>query len=403
MWVPRTEAEIVAAVQGGTLRETSRFDAKAELPPAGRNKDLAKDICAMTVEGGLLLYGVGGSDPTRPDELLPFPLPNMAERIDQVAQTSINEPPAIRIHDIESESESGCGFLAVEIPPSPRAPHMLTIAGDNRYWGRGETGNRRLSEIEVAQLYARRERWEVDRDAQLRQVIDAMPFDFSIPISEIGPMVVSASPVMPRPGLLDSVVALEDPRDYFRRELPALGGASDPYPGQGTSGIESVHQVDSRGADCWVFTNGRNAADRYQAVVDLSRDGGFVYWHAPTIREGRGDRPYLMEQSVTRALHQAVYCAGVILERCGHAGQVDIGVALLGLESATAASHTDGWEPGPYFGASEFCSTGRFASHEFLEPKPIIRALLSRLFETISIRAYDPYAASRFPDADVSS
>lgn len=84
------------AINAGDLRETASFDAKMGLPPPGRNKDLAKDICAMTVDGGVLLYGLGGEDPTRPDTLTPFNLAGAAERIDQVVQTGIRESPAIR-------------------------------------------------------------------------------------------------------------------------------------------------------------------------------------------------------------------------------------------------------------------------------------------------------------------
>ena len=142
MWKPGTEAEIQAGIDNGVVRETSVFDAKAELPAAGKNKDLAKDICAMTVDGGVLLYGLGGDDPTRPDRREPFDLAGAAERIDQVAQTAIAEPPIIDIRDIASDEQPGTGYLCVAVPASPRAPHMLTIDGDHRYWGRGATGNR---------------------------------------------------------------------------------------------------------------------------------------------------------------------------------------------------------------------------------------------------------------------
>lgn len=89
MWVPSTEAEIAAAISVNELRETATFYSKAPLPPPGRNKDDAKEICAMTVDGGVLLYGVGGEDPTRPNLLVPLDLAGAAGHIDQVAQTAI--------------------------------------------------------------------------------------------------------------------------------------------------------------------------------------------------------------------------------------------------------------------------------------------------------------------------
>lgn len=81
---------------------------------------------------------------------MPFDLAGAAERIDQVSQTAISEPPAIEIRDIASEASPGLGYLVVVIPPSPRSPHMVTLDGDNRYWGRGATGNRLLSEGDIA-------------------------------------------------------------------------------------------------------------------------------------------------------------------------------------------------------------------------------------------------------------
>jgi hypothetical protein len=48
-----------------------------------------------------------------------------------------------------------------------------------RYYGRGAKGNRVLSEGEVAALYLRRERWEVDRENPLRYELARAP--------EVGP------------------------------------------------------------------------------------------------------------------------------------------------------------------------------------------------------------------------
>jgi hypothetical protein len=93
MWRPRTEEEIQVGIDNGATVESASFDAKVALPAYGKNKDLAKDICAMTVDGGTLLYGVGGADPTRPDKREPFDTRGARERVDSVAQTGIAEPP----------------------------------------------------------------------------------------------------------------------------------------------------------------------------------------------------------------------------------------------------------------------------------------------------------------------
>ncbi len=55
MWIPKSEDDIERAIEDGTLAETLTFDAKA-LPV--KSKDIAKDVAAMSLEGGVLLYGV---------------------------------------------------------------------------------------------------------------------------------------------------------------------------------------------------------------------------------------------------------------------------------------------------------------------------------------------------------
>jgi len=47
MWVPRSAEELEKATTRGDLEETHTFDGKA-LP--GKNKDIAIDVCAMTVQ-----------------------------------------------------------------------------------------------------------------------------------------------------------------------------------------------------------------------------------------------------------------------------------------------------------------------------------------------------------------
>ncbi len=74
MWVPKSEREILAAIEAGDLSETSSFDVKAALPMQGKSKDLAVDVAAMANDGGVLLYGVGEDERGRPTILSPIKL-----------------------------------------------------------------------------------------------------------------------------------------------------------------------------------------------------------------------------------------------------------------------------------------------------------------------------------------
>lgn len=389
VWLPRSEAEIQAGIENGIVRETASFDAKLALPAAGRNKDLAQDICAMTVDGGALLYGIGGEDPTRPDRREPFELAGAAERIDQVAQTGIAEPPVIDIHDIPSEEHPGNGYLCVTVPASPRAPHMLTIAGDNRYWGRGATGNRLLTEGEVARLYERRDRWDRDRDQLLDEVIASMPFSFEV--SEVGVVVTAVRPVMPGRELLRIAAGSEPVDQFLGRELPGAGQRADVYPDQGSAGLGQVFSVSRMGAQLWVCSRDRDLSFPYQARAELAADGSLTYWHSPVLTDAR-NQLWVMERSVTRAVYHGVAAAQWLYARAGFYGSVDVAVAVIGIESASGGSRHLAIER-PAYGEHDYRRHERVTSEELRShPRDLARRLLSPFYEVISVRGYDPFA-----------
>ncbi len=172
VWRPTEEQTIVAAAERGDLEETHTFDAKRELPQEGSkrgNRDLAVDVAAMTVDGGTLLYGVAEDAEGRPTVPTPIALAGQRERIDQIVQTLVSEPPTVEIDPVETAADPSRGYLVVVVPPSPRAPHQV----GGRYYGRGATANRVLDEGEVGRLYRRREAWEVDVRRLLEEEIAA--------------------------------------------------------------------------------------------------------------------------------------------------------------------------------------------------------------------------------------
>jgi hypothetical protein len=128
----------------------------------------------MTTDGGVLLYGVAEDEDGRPTVPSPIRLEGARERIDQVAQTTLAEPPFIDIREYPSDAESSVGYVAVVIPQSARAPHQVTASG--RFYGRGATGNRRLTEGEISRLYRRRDEWDQDRNALLAECVAHAPF-----------------------------------------------------------------------------------------------------------------------------------------------------------------------------------------------------------------------------------
>jgi len=163
MWIPASAAEIERAATARELRETASFDAKKTLPIPARNECLAVDVAAMSTDGGVLLYGVGEDRSGQPVTPSPIPLAGAKERVDQIVQTSIAEAPHIEIREYPTGADASVGYLLVVIPQSARAPHQVTVGGNLRFYGRGATGNRVLTEGEIARLYERRRAWGAGR------------------------------------------------------------------------------------------------------------------------------------------------------------------------------------------------------------------------------------------------
>lgn len=275
---------------------------------------------------------------------------------------------------------------------------MLTIDNDSRFYGRGATGNRRLTEGEVARLYERRERWNADRSAELDRVVDAMPFQFGYEIDQVGPIVVTLRPVTSHEGLVRVAAAGADVIEFLRQTVREEGRLSDPYPDHGNTGIESVYQAGPVGANRWVLSRENDPATPYQSMVDIEADGGFTYWHSPTInviaRRGQPDRQIFMEIAAVRALHQAVACANRIYSAAKYRGPIDIGVAVLGIENAISGTLAQGFGDGIRYGAPEFRATGRVNAYDVERPSTVVRELLSPLFDAFAARNFDPYTGS---------
>jgi hypothetical protein len=125
MWIPETAAEVEDAAARGELEETHTFDAKSSLPAPKKNHDLAVDVDAMTVDGGSLLYGLAEDENGRLTVLAPVELAGAPERIAQIVETSISEPPFVRIQTLPLEDDPSKGYVLVIVPQSRRAPHQV--------------------------------------------------------------------------------------------------------------------------------------------------------------------------------------------------------------------------------------------------------------------------------------
>ncbi len=131
--------------------ESPSLDFKRAL---GKNDEIAKDITAMTVNGGVLLYGVDEDKGTCvATELLPFSIAGVEERLRQVSGTRIDPAPDLQVRVIPSPTDPSVGVVAVAIPASALAPHQA----NKRFPCRRGTTTDYLDQREVERLYRQRQ------------------------------------------------------------------------------------------------------------------------------------------------------------------------------------------------------------------------------------------------------
>jgi hypothetical protein len=394
MWIPRSAAEIEEVAARGDLEETHTFDAKAALPSSKKNHDLAVDVAAMTVDGGVLLYGLGEDDNERLTVLTPVELAGAADRVAQIVQTSVAESPFIRVQVLPTEQDPARGYLVVTVPQSARAPHQVISSGDLRYYGRGAKGNRVLTEAEVASLYARRERWEADRDELLDLELARSP---EVP-STLGFMLGFIRPVAPDDAMVESVTS----RNQGLLELLVKGARSwgnvrlDPR--SGSRGYDpdfrNAMYAWRRGADGWTVSTWREGDNRpdHTAKIDLDFDGTARFFCgrvADTASQPKGF--VLFDDSILPGnLASFLAAMGAFYEAAGYVGHVDVGMAIKGIEGAAPYTR-------PFWGDNTFSGlpprrTTRVPAAELLEnARGLTLLLVGRLLAVTRDPSFTPF------------
>lgn len=150
MWVPRTWSE-VHAVLGQP--ESQVLDFKRDLPGKGKGEEAAKDVAALTLNGGVLLYGVDEDPKTAEATSIPkVALSGAPEKLQAMVGSNAAPVPYIETIVVKENVGDTDGVLVVAVPPSTQAPHMVA----RRYPVRRNATTEYLDEREVARLYSRR-------------------------------------------------------------------------------------------------------------------------------------------------------------------------------------------------------------------------------------------------------
>jgi len=398
MWHPDSENEILTALSNGSLEETVTFEAKSEIP--AKNTELAKDVAALAnTSGGTIVFGIQEDSNKRLTIATPFTLKGQRERIDQVIQTSISEIPIYKISAIESSGDPSKGFIILRIEPSERAPHMVEVKGEKRYYGRSDTGNRVLTEVEVARLYERRQTTKSNTSALLENLIDENLLKDD---TEYIHLYILVKPVLISDSFLEDLqksIYKKTGYEYFLSDIlndslktaikPNLFKNDDYHYGLSTA-PRWERRIDGYFTD--VFRYGYNQTlDSSDALyLQANFDGSgtlFCGWMGETIKNDHST-PRKNFHRLRTAIMSARFLAfwGDIYQKADYFGKIDIGLALTNLkESIDSEISSIDIRPNTGFYASDYKQMVRVSAAELKEKsKQLTEDLLTRLFESIA-------------------
>jgi len=407
MWAPRSAAEVDQALAADTLAETVVFDGKAALPESRnlwKNADIATDVAAFAnSSGGVLLYGVGEDSHKRITRSTPIPLAGAPERIDQIVRTGVAEVPTIEVRSLPLAPDAADGYLAVIIPPSPRAPHMVVIDGEHRYYGRSATGNYRMAEAEVARLYERRAQWAVNRDALLRSAVEDATRSLWPRAPHLAYLYVLVRPVVSDSSLLDRGT---DGRELQRTNAlhKLLERAAAAYPQRANPDLRPDANWYRRGTGWKVGTSRARAqfnparpteADMAELgrIVDLEirPDGSALLFYG---RGGEGHLPAsfrLFEDHIAGLTTRTFAVLGGLYENANYYSAVDVGVAVVGLAGHPDVESGSCSNCAPISFTADYYATERVTAQELAtEPKSVAQRLTMPLCQATA-QVYDPF------------
>ncbi len=390
MWIPKDEQDIITAAASGGLEESVTFDAKREIP--AKNLDTAKDVAALAnTAGGVLLYGVDEDTSGRPTVLTPITLAGQRERIEQIIRTSIDEVPNFSLSAIQTSNDPLTGYLILLVPPSERAPHMVIVKGEQRFYGRGETSNYVLSQAEVARLYERRRTVVSDLLPALEKVVQAVP----PPGDQFAHLHVLVRPVLGRDDILNKALAPQQDHRKLLHELVEQLLRSRVFKTNYVPDIQhSSWTRKPEGYLCQLNYESRNDDlwDGNILRLQVNLDGSASLF-CGRAAEQRGDKSkWFFSGVVAGNTVQLLSLLGRLYERSSYFGMVDIGVAVTGLNGCVPYETRARFHSLPRFEGPDYRKATRVSALILLsDPRQVAAELVMPLIEAISQGTDNPF------------
>lgn len=395
MWRPSTEDELRSTIDARGLEETHFFEVKELLPatPAGR-KELARDLAQFSIDGGVLLIGVAEAEGQPGWSLAPTPLQGLSERIDQIARSTIDPPLTIRVSQFRATADDGTGYVVVEVPASPAAPHMV----DGRYYGRGDKARYQLSDSEVERLHAARRTLLDEAGRLLDEEIARDPYPAEL--RRHGHLYLVAQPLRAAPDLAHELIDNGDVHRLlqFSGELLVERSLRQWAPAPASAGsfsrrAEGVAQSSHELAGPRQVLDAETAARREQSSVDLELrdDGGLRMFIGRATDSRQGDLMILDGLALAYA-SRIVECARSVAFQTGYYGPWLLGIAADGLAGGRSAGDQRFYSDRPAYSANTYRQTTTAEYFELdQQPGAIVNRLIGKLLRGLGTSAH--YAA----------
>jgi hypothetical protein len=390
-WPPRTEEQLHRAAQSGVLVESRYLDIKRELEPGqSANKSFAKDIAAFSLEGGVILIGV--DEDSAPPTLHAVDLAGLAERVEQIAATAVDEGVVVNTTEIQASDKPGHGYLVVEIPMSPRAPHMAS----EKYYGRGDKTNRVLSHAEVLRIHERQAAEQRDIIVETREGLDELRGEN--PDASPNMVFLLAKPLGAREDLLLPLSASGSPE--WKSDVMQLVRSAAVLDRQQFSPTLSAPSGLPRRPGGVAATVGMHEGKRFSgtdraAEVTLGEGGILSLASECSIILNRRSHRCVFESLIIGHTDLIVRLAAIV-SQYGFAGSWRFGLVVTGLKDTTsyALSSTLWWHDElENIYTRETYEQGTMASLEQLKksPQSVVRALVGSLLRSLGSQDQWPW------------
>ena len=308
-WRPQSLDELQSFIDNG-LAEEGHFLEFKEAPPA--NKGIARQLAAFSVDGGELVFGVAERQ-SGVFTIEPLEHAGLPEKIDQIAQSGVQQPLLVETHTLQDESDPTRGVVWVSIPASPHAPHQV----DGTYYKRSGKQTLPMPDPEVDRLIRSRRTTLEGIESALRNL---MADDSD---GERAHIFVIAQPIGAAPEEL----------------YDAVGG----MPGWGAFGVEVQNAIglsmmfDALGPGRYTISNWHHndlgmPQEGFRSEVAFFNDGA-VRWFSETgsatdAYERHDGREHLSPASLVSACLNLVRAMRSVAHKTGHRRTWDVGVGV---------------------------------------------------------------------------